>query len=68
MLNETYEFVFEKQNPDYLMFSFYGCSHNDPKYKGAIKIAIYEECFILSFNEEDYTFDLSHIFYLDRYF
>ncbi len=68
MLSETYEFVFEQQNPDYLLFSFYGCTHNDPKYKGAIKIAIYEEGFIPSFNEEDYTFGLAHIFYLDRYF
>ena len=68
MLSETYEFVFEQQNPDYLLFSFYGCTHNLPKYKGAIKIAIYEEGFIPSFNEEDYTFGLAHIFYLDRYF
>ena len=68
MLNETYEFVFEQTNPDYLLFSFYGCTHNDPKYKQAIKIAIYEEGFIPSFNEEDYIFGLAHIFYLDRYF
>jgi hypothetical protein len=68
MLTDTYEFVFEQENPDYLMFSFYGCKHNDVKYKQAIKIAIYEEGFIPSFNEEDYTFGLAHIFYLDRYF
>ena len=68
MLTDTYEFVFEQENPDYLMFSFYGCKHNDEKYKQAIKIAIYEEGFIPSFNEEDYTFGLAHIFYLDRYF
>ena len=68
MLSETYEFVFEQTNPDYLLFSFYGCTHNDPKYKQAIKIAIYEEGFIPSFNEEDYIFGLAHIFYLDRYF
>ena len=68
MLNDTYEFIFEQENPDYLMFSFFGCKHNDLKYKAAIKIAIYEEGFIPSFNEEDYTFGLAHIFYLDRYF
>ena len=68
MLHNTYEFVFEQNNPDYLLFSFFGCTHNDPKYKEAIKIAIYEEGFIPSFNEEDYTFGLSHIFFLDRYF
>ena len=68
MLNQTYEFVFDQNNTDYLLFSFYGCKHNDPKYKDAIKIAIYEEGFIPSFVEEDYTFGLAHIFYLDRYF
>ena len=68
MLNKNYEFIYEKQNPDYLIFSFYGCSHNDPKYKDAIKIAIYEEGFSPSFLEEDYVFGLAHIFYLDRYF
>ena len=68
MLNETYEFVFQQEKPDYLLFSFYGCKHNDDQYKQAIKIAIYEEGFIPSFNEEDYIFGLAHIFYLDRYF
>ena len=68
MLTKNYEFVFEQDNPDYLLFSFYGCNHNNPKYKDAIKIAIYEEGYIPSFIEEDYTFGLAHIFYLDRYF
>ena len=68
MLHDTYEFVLEQNNPDYLLFSFYGCTHNDLRYKQAIKIAIYEEGFIPSFNEEDYIFGLAHIFYLDRYF
>ena len=68
ILHKTYEFVFDQNNPDYLMFSFYGCNHNDPKFKDTIKIAIYEEGYIPSFIEEDYTFGLAHIFYLDRYF
>ena len=68
MLTDTYDFIFEQEKPDYLMFSFYGCTHNDLKYKNAIKIAIYEEGFIPSFTEEDYIFGLAHIFYLDRYF
>ena len=33
MLNDTYEFIFEQENPDYLLFSFYGCKHNDLRYK-----------------------------------
>ena len=68
MLNETYEFVFEQEKPDYLLFSYFGCKHNDLKYNETIKIAIYEEGFMPSFNEEDYTFGVAHIFYLDRYF
>ncbi len=68
MLNDTYEFIFQQENLDYLLFSFYGCKHNDPQYKQAIKIAIYEEGFIPTFFEEDYIFGLAHIFYLDRYF
>ena len=68
MLNETYEFVFEQEKPDYLLFSYFGCKHNDQRYNETIKIAIYEEGFMPSFNEEDYTFGVAHIFYLDRYF
>ena len=55
-------------DPDYLLFSFYGNNHNNRKYRDSIKIAIYEEGFIPSFNEEDYTFGVAHIYYLDRYF
>ena len=68
MLKDTYEFVFEKEKPDYLLFSYFGCNHNNSKYNDTIKIAIYEEDYIPSFNEEDYIFGLAHIFYLDRYF
>ena len=68
MLNDTYEFVFEQEKPDYLLFSYFGCKHNDLRYNETIKIAIYEEGFMPSFNEEDYTFGCAHIFYLDRYF
>ena len=68
ILNDTYEFIFEQNNPDYLLFSYYGCKHTDVKYKKTIKIAIYEEGWIPSFNEEDYIFGQHHIFYLDRYF
>jgi hypothetical protein len=67
-LKDKYIFEVDKDNPDYLLFSFYGNRHNDKKYKNSIKIAIYEECYIPSFNEEDYAIGVSHIFYLDRYF
>ena len=65
--NDKYNFELV-DDPDYLLFSFFGNNHNDKKYRDAIKIAIYEEGFIPSFNEEDYIFGLAHIYYLDRYF
>ena len=55
-------------DPDYLLFSFYGNNHLNRKYRDSVKIAIYEEGFIPSFNEEDYIFGVAHIYYLDRYF
>ena len=67
-LKDKYTFELVQDNPDYLLFSFYGLNHRDNKYSKAIKIAVYEEGFIPSFNEEDYTFGVAHIFYLDRYF
>ena len=68
MLNDTYEFIFTQKNPDYLLFSYFGCNHTNNIYNNTIKIAIYEENFMPSFNEEDYTFGVGHIIYLDRYF
>ncbi len=67
-LKDQYTFELVQDNPDYLLFSFYGLKHRDKKYAKAIKIAVYEEGYIPSFNEEDYTFGVAHIFYLDRYF
>jgi hypothetical protein len=66
-LKDKYNFEIV-DTPDYLLFSFYGNNHNNRKYRDSIKIAIYEEGFIPSFNEEDYTFGVAHIYYLDRYF
>ena len=67
-LSDLYTFELVQDNPDYLLFSFYGLEHRDKKYSKAIKIAVYEEGYIPSFNEEDYIFGVAHIFYLDRYF
>ena len=67
-LNDKYEFELVTNEPDYLLFSFYGSEHKTEKYKNSIKIAIYEEGFIPTFNEEDYIFGVAHILYLDRYF
>jgi len=67
-LNDKYKFELVIDEPDYLLFSFYGSEHKTEKYKNSIKIAVYEEGFIPTFNEEDYIFGVAHIFYLDRYF
>ena len=67
-LNDKYEFELVTDGPDYLLFSFYGSEHKNVKYNTSIKIAIYEEGFIPTFNEEDYIFGVAHILYLDRYF
>ena len=67
-LKDQYTFELVQEDPDYLLFSFYGVQHRDKKYSKAIKIAVYEEGYIPSFNEEDYIFGVAHIFYLDRYF
>ena len=67
-LNNKYEFELVTDEPDYLLFSFYGSEHKTEKYKNSIKIAVYEEGFIPTFNEEDYIFGVAHILYLDRYF
>ena len=67
-LNDKYEFELVTDEPDYLLFSFYGSEHKNIKYNTSTKIAIYEEGFIPTFNEEDYIFGVAHILYLDRYF
>ena len=66
-LNDKYNFEIVDV-PDYLLFSFYGTKHKEGKYRDSVKIAIYEEGYIPSFNSEDYTFGVAHIYYLDRYF
>ena len=68
ILGNKYNFIFSQENPDYLIFSFNGCKHNELIFNNSIKIAIYEEGFFPSFREEDYVFGVNHILYLDRYF
>ena len=67
-LKDKYEFELVTEEPDYLLFSFYGSEHKSQKYKGSVRIAVYEEGFIPTFNDEDYIFGVAHILYLDRYF
>jgi hypothetical protein len=59
---------YDKDSPDYLIFNVFGKEHKKPKYKHAIKIAIFTENHIPDLNEVDYAIGHSHISYLDRYF
>ena len=59
---------YNKDNPDYLIYNVFGKKHKNPKYKNAIKIAIFTENQIPDLSKVDYALGHSHINYLDRYF
>ena len=66
--NINYSFKLNANNPDYVVYDVFGCDHNKPKYKNAIKIAHYSENILPDFYEADYAISQAHINYLDRYF
>ena len=66
--NINYSFKLNTNNPDYVVYDVFGCEHNKPKYKNAIKIAHYSENILPDFYEADYAISQAHINYLDRYF
>ena len=66
--NINYSFKLNTNNPDYVVYDVFGCEHNKPKYKNAIKIAYYSENILPDFYESDYAISQAHINYLDRYF
>lgn len=59
---------YDKDNPDYLIYNIFGNQHLNPKYKNAIKIAVFTENCIPNLNEVDYALGHAHMNYLDRYF
>ena len=67
-LEENFIIEYDKDNPDYLIFNVFGKEHQNPKYKDAIKIAIFTENHNPDLNEVDYALGHPHINYLDRYF
>ena len=67
-LKDKFIIKFDRNKPDYLIYNVFGKEHLDPKYKNAIKVAIFTENKIPDFNEADYAIGHYHINYLDRYF
>ena len=67
-LNNSFIIKFDSNNPDYLIFNVFGEEHLNPKYRNAVKIAVYTENKIPDFNYADYALGHFHINYLDRYF
>ena len=67
-LNEYFNFEFNPNNPDYLIYDVYNCDFLSNKYINSIKIAFYSENQIPDFNMADYAIGFHNINYLDRYF
>ena len=67
-LENKFIIEYNKDNPDYLIYNVFGKKHKNPKYKNAIKIAIFTENRIPDLSKVDYALGHSHINYLDRYF
>ena len=67
-LKDKFIIEYDKENPDYLIFNIFGNQHLNPKYKNAIKIAVFTENIIPDLNQVDYALGHAHINYLDRYF
>ena len=67
-IKEQYEIEFDLDNPDYLIYSTFGCEHMSSKYNKAIKIAFFTENQLPDLNVADYAIGFGHINHLDRYF
>ena len=68
LLKKKYELEIKSNNPDYIIFDVFGCSHLNETYKKSIKIAFFTENQIPDFNKADYAISQHHIIFLDRYF
>jgi hypothetical protein len=68
LLKKKYELEIKSDNPDYIIFDVFGCSHLNETYQNSIKIAFFTENQIPDFNKADYAISQHHIDFLDRYF
>ena len=67
-LGKQFNFKFDENNPDYLIYSVKGNNYLNPKWNNCIKIAYFGENCIVNFEQADYGMGNHHIIYLDRYF
>ena len=67
-IKENFEVEITKENPDYMIFSVFGCEYLLPKYNSSIKIAFFTENQIPDLTEADYALGFGHLNHLDRYF
>ena len=67
IFKQYFEIILEPNNPDYLIYSTFGCEFMKKKYFNSIKIAYYTENQLPDFNIAYYAYGESHITYLDRY-
>ena len=66
-LGYKFSFIFDTNNPDYLLYNVFGSRHLDQKYNNCVKIAYFTENKIPDLKEADYALGFSHINYLDRF-
>ena len=67
ILKQKFNILYNKNNPEYLIYNVFGCNHLHQNYKNSIKIAYYTENQLPDFNTIDYAIGEAHINYLDRY-
>ena len=68
LLKRKYELEIKSEEPDYLIYDVFGCSHLNKTYQKSIKIAFFTENQIPDLNIADYAIGFSHFNFLDRYF
>ena len=67
-VKDYFEIEITKDNPDYMIYSVFGCEHLLNKYNSSIKIAFFTENNLPDFTEADYALGFGHLNHLDRYF
>lgn len=68
IINNSFSINITNIDPDYLIYSNFGCNHLKRQYNNAIRIAFLSENQIPDFNVADYCIGYSHINYFDRFF
>ena len=65
-LDEEFILKFVDENPDYLIYNVFTDEYSEPKFKKAIKIAIYTENVMPDLNLADYIIGHYHIIIQDK--